>query len=127
MVSSVQNACAAYLDAWQRKDLQGIVACLHPEVQFKSPNESTRGRDMYVPGAQRFLSLVDRVEVRAKFLSQDGAMFVLDFHCLQPIGVCPTAELVGFKDGLIYQDEIFFDARPFEALMRAKVAGSVEK
>ncbi len=36
------------------------------------------------------------------------------------IGVCRTAELMTFKDGLISGIELFFDARPFEKLRQSQ-------
>jgi len=53
-------------------------------------------------------------------------MFVYDFVCAEPIGVCRTAEFVTLKDGLIGSLEIFFDPRPFEKLMQSQ-AGRREK
>jgi len=122
MTSTIQRVCAAYLDAWQRKDIDALLACLHPDVQFKSPTAATSTRQTYASGALRFFALFDRIDIRAKLFSEDTAMFALDFNCIKPIGVCPTAELIRFKDGLIHEDEIFFDARPFEALAGVKAA-----
>ncbi len=122
MSNSVEKACKAYLYAWQNKDIDGVSACVHPDIQFKSPNAATTGRDAYLKAAARFFPLFDRIEIREEFYSGNGAMIALDFNCMQPIGLCPTAELIGFRDGLIFRDQLFFDARPFEALMRARAA-----
>jgi hypothetical protein len=59
--------------------------------------------------------------------SGDRAMFAYDFICRDPIGVCRTAELVRFQDGLIRDIELFFDARPFEAMQRAQAASAAPK
>jgi hypothetical protein len=122
MPDSVRELCERYFTAWQHKDLDGILRCLHPDVAFKSPNATTQGRDAYAAAARRFLPLIDRIEVRNTFTSPVAAMAAVDFYCIQPIGVCPTAELMALKDGLIAEDELFFDARPFEALARARAA-----
>ena len=124
MSDSVLKLVDRYYAAWQRKDLSGILTCLHPDVVFKSPNATTKGKDAYSAGAQRFLSLLERVEVRNTFYSADGAMAAADFYCIPPIGICPTAERMAFKDGLVVEDELFFDARPFGALTRSKVAAT---
>lgn len=122
MPDSIPKLVNRYYAAWQQKDLAGILTCLHPDVVFKSPNATTKGKDAYAAGAQRFLSILDRIDVRNTFYSADGAMVAADFYCIQPIGICPTAERMAFKDGLIVDDELFFDARPFEALSRSKAA-----
>jgi SnoaL-like domain len=120
MTASIEAACAAYLDAWARKDLDGIAARVHPDVRFKAPMQVLNGRDAYLAATARVFPLLERFETRAQFVAGDRAMFAYDFVCREPIGVCPTAELVRFQDGLIRDIELFFDARPFEALQRAQ-------
>jgi len=120
MTTSIEAASAAYLDAWARKDLEGIAARLHPDVHFMAPMQELNGRDAVLASAARVFPLLERFETRAKFVSRDRAMFAYDFICREPIGVCRTAELVGFEDGLIREIELFFDARPFEAFQRAQ-------
>lgn len=127
MQDSIRQICKRYYTAWQQKDLEGILACLHPDVAFKSPNSTTQGREAYAAGARRFLSLVDRIEVQRTFIDGDAAMVAVDFHCVQPIGLCPTAERMTLKDGLIIEDELYFDARPFEALAKARGAAQGSK
>jgi hypothetical protein len=119
MTPSVQNLCERYYAAWQRKDLDAILGCLDPDVVFISPNATSRGRDAYAAATRRFLPLVTRVELRGTFVAHEGAMAALDFHCIEPIGISPVAELIGVKNGLIAQDQIYFDPRPFEAFARA--------
>jgi hypothetical protein len=57
-------------------------------------------------------------------VSGDRAMFAYDFICRDPIAVCRTAELLRFTDGLILDIELFFDARPFEAMQRTQAASA---
>ena len=127
MPHSVRELCERYYDAWQHKNLQGILGCVHPQIAFKSPNATTQGRDAYAAAARRFLPLVDRVEVRKTFTDTDAAMVAVDFHCIQPVGPCPTAERMKLRDGLIVEDELYFDPRPFEALARARAAAQAVK
>ena len=119
---SNQNAevVGKYVNAWERRDLTAITVVIHPEIQFKSPTASMHGRNKYVEATARFLPMLERVELRAQFVSDKGAMLAYDFVCREPIGACPTAELVRIKDGLIYVSEVFFDARPFEAFAKAQ-------
>ena len=127
MPDSARELCERYYDAWQQKNLEEILGCVHPEIAFKSPNATTRGRDAYAAAAKRFLPLVDRVEVRQTFTDTDAAMVAVDFHCIQPVGLCPTAERMKLRDGLIVEDELYFDPRPFEALARARAAAQAVK
>src|SRR5690348_11132164 len=50
---SVRELCERYYTAWQNKKLDGILACLHPDVVFKSPNAATHGREAYASAARR--------------------------------------------------------------------------
>jgi len=109
----------AYLKAWDSKDLEGIAKYLHPEVHFIGPMTEMTGKEKVLQSAKRLFGLLETLEVRSKFASGDHAIFTYDFVCADPIGVCRTAELMTFKDGLISRIELFFDARPFEKLMQS--------
>jgi SnoaL-like domain len=127
MQKSIDSNCAAYLDAWSQKDLDGIAVHLHPDVDFKGPMQELKGREAVLTSAKRIFPVLERFEVRARFVSGDRAIFVYDFVCREPIGVCRTAELVKFQDGLIRNIELFFDARPFEAMQRAQANRDTQK
>jgi hypothetical protein len=127
MLKSIESNCAAYLDAGSSKDLDGIAVHLHPDVHFKGPMQELSGRDAILASSKRVFPLLERLDVRGKFVSGDRAMFAYDFVCREPIGACRTAELVRFQDGLIRDIELFFDARPFEAMQRAQAASAVQK
>ncbi|MGH7936549.1 MAG: nuclear transport factor 2 family protein [Chthoniobacterales bacterium] len=122
MAKSNAEVCAAYLDAWTRKDIERFAALLHPDIHFKSPNAETDGRDKFLAATARFLPLVERIDTRAQFVAGDRAMFAYDFVCIAPIGISPTAELLRLENGLVRESEIYFDARPFEAFARAQAA-----
>jgi ketosteroid isomerase-like protein len=124
---SIESNCAAYLDAWSRKDLDGIAVHLHPDVHFKGPMQELNGREAVLASSKRIFPLLERLEVRARFVSGDRAMFAYDFVCRDPIGACRTAELVRLQDGLIRDIELFFDARPFEAMQRAQADRAASK
>jgi hypothetical protein len=124
MSKSIESNCTDYLNAWSRKDLDGIAARLHAEVHFKGPMQELNGRDAVLAASKQIFPLLERLDVRAQFVSGERAMFAYDFVCREPIGVCRTAELVHFQDGLIRDIELFFDARPFEAMQRARAAAA---
>jgi hypothetical protein len=127
MPKSIDSDCAAYLEAWSRKDLDGVAVHLHPDVHFKGPMQEINGREAVLASSKRIFPILERLDVRARFVSGDRAMFAYDFVCRDPIGVCRTAELVRFQDGLIRDIELFFDARPFEAMQRAQAASGAKK
>ena len=122
-----ESNAAAYIDAWSRKDLDAIAAHLHPAVHFKGPMQELNGRDAVLAAAKAIFPVLERMDIRGQFVNGDRAVFVYDFICRQPVGVCRTAELVRFEDGLVRDTELFFDARPFEAMQRAQAAGTTAK
>jgi hypothetical protein len=103
----------AYLAAWQKKDLAGIGEHLHADVHFKGPMSETTGKDAFLAAAQRIFPPLQSLTVRHTFASGGAVAAIYDFNCAAPIGVCRTAELITFQDGLISGVELFFDARPF--------------
>jgi ketosteroid isomerase-like protein len=111
---------ASYADAWGRKDLDAIVACMDTHVHFVGPNVKADGRDAYRASTELFLKLVERVEVRAHLRQGNRAMLAYNFICRAPIGTSPVAELVHIADGRIRSSEIFFDTAPFAAFARAQ-------
>jgi ketosteroid isomerase-like protein len=119
MSASIESRCKSYLEAWSRKDLEGVTAHIHPDVHFKAPMQEFEGRDAYVTATTRVFPLLERLDVRGQFISGDRAVLIYDFVCRPPIDVSRTAEMVRFQDGLIRETELFFDARPFEAMQKA--------
>lgn len=120
MSMSIESEAITYIDAWSRKDLEGIGARLHPDVHFKGPMQELNGREAVLTSAKRIFQLLERMDIRGRFVAGNRAMFAYDFVCREPIGVCRTAELVQFDGKLIRDIELFFDARPFEAMQRAQ-------
>lgn len=119
MPKSIESRCASYLDAWSRKDIEALAALVHPDVRFKAPMQEFEGRDAYITATARVFPLLKRLDVRGQFVSGARAVLIYDFVCLPPIDVSRTAEMIRFDDGLIRETELFFDARPFEAMQKA--------
>ena len=124
MTNDLLRTGEAYLSAWDKKDLAGIAKYLHPEVHFLGPMAETTGKERFLQSAQRMFGLLKALKVRSKFASGNQAAFTYDFVCADPIGVCRTAEVITFKDGLIGGIELFFDARPFEKFMQSQEQAS---
>jgi hypothetical protein len=120
------NIAAAYADAWARKDLDAIVASMGEGVGFSGPNVKAVGRAAYRASTERFLSLVERVAVRACISCGYQAMLAYDFVCHDPIGNVPVAELVQIAGGRIVGSEIFFDTAPFAAFAKAQRSAARE-
>ena len=127
MSTSIESGCVSYLEAWSRKDLKGVAALIHPNVHFKAPMQELEGRDAYLAATARVFSILDKLDARAHFVSGDRAVLIYDFVCVPPIGVSRTAEMIQFEGGLIKDSELFFDARPFEAMQKAMAGKATTK
>jgi ketosteroid isomerase-like protein len=110
----------SYLAAWRNKDLKGIGEHLHPDVRFIAPSAMATGKGPFLAAAERVFRLLRSLEVQATFASGDQAVAIYDFKCVEPIGNCPTAELLTLRDGQITQTQLFFDPRPFDKLAKPK-------
>jgi hypothetical protein len=106
-------SAAAYYKAMADKDLAGMARRLHLDVRLVTPMEELTGKEAVLEAAKRLLPLINSIQVRGKFGSEDQAMLTYDMDFAAPIGVCRAAALMTFKDGLIMRNEIFFDSRPF--------------
>lgn len=106
-----------YLRAWDEKDLATIGEHLHPDVHFKGPMAELTGKEALLASTERIFRLLQSLKTRAVFSTGDKVAAFYDFNCIDPIGCCRTAELLTFRDGLIIETEIFYDARPFEKFM----------
>ncbi len=122
MSNDVLASAEAYLKAWDNKDIEEIAKYLDPDVHFIGPNADVTGRDMVLQAAKRMFRILRSLKVRSQFASGNQAIFTYDFICADPIGVCRTAELMTFKNGLIAKIELFFDPRPFEKLVPSQDA-----
>jgi hypothetical protein len=108
-----------YLQAWNRKDLAAIEGLIADGVAFRGPMAETTGRQAFTNAVAKMFPLLQRIDVRHVYGDADHTVAVYDFVCAPPIGKCRTTELLRFESGRICASELFFDARPFEALMRA--------
>ena len=103
----------AYYEAMADKDLSGMARHLHPDVRLVSPMEELIGKEVVLAAIKPPVNLIKSIKVHAKFGSEDQAMLTYDMEFAEPMGICRTAALMSFKEGLIARSELFFDARPF--------------
>jgi len=109
-----------YLNVWKEKNTDAIAALIHPEVHFKGPMAEFEGKDQFLAACHRMFPMLREFRVRSTAASENQVVAIYDFVCIEPIGVCRTAELITFDDDLIRGVELFFDARPFEKIAQAK-------
>lgn len=114
MVQKNIATAQAYYQAIQDKDVSSLEKYLHPDVIVTSPLDSLVGKAAVLNALKQFMPHVKSFTIRAKCGADNYVMLACDVEYPAPIGILKTAVLMTFKDGLIFRNEIFFDARAFE-------------
>ena len=104
----------AYYTAMAEKNITEVAQYLHPDVRLISPFAIVESKEAVVQAAKGFSSLFKTINIRAAFSSDDQVMLTIDFDFPAPIGILRSAILMTFRDGLIIENELFFDTRVLE-------------
>ncbi len=107
-------SAVAYYQAINNKDLSTIEKYLHPEVRLIGPLADIKGKEAVLNSVKNLLSFSNKLTIRDQFGTGDKVMLAYDVSFPAPIGLSRAAVLLTFREGLITQYELFFDARPFE-------------
>jgi len=112
----MNNATIAreFYTAMGNKDIAAIALHVHPDIQWASPMGKSSGKDAYLESVKGFMNFFKTLTIRAACGSEDHAMIAYNLEFPAPIGLVPTAALMTFKDCLISNIELLYDARPFE-------------
>ncbi|MGH9572851.1 MAG: nuclear transport factor 2 family protein [Candidatus Acidiferrales bacterium] len=106
----------AYYLAMKHNDPENMALYLHENVRVTSPLGEVAGKERVLESAKGLMIHIMDMDIKARFASGNQVMLVYVLECSHPIGTCPTAALMTFKDGLIVSNNLFFDPRPFEKL-----------
>ena len=102
-----------YYSAMLAKDFDKMASYLDDAVQIISPLSTVNGKNDVVHAAKNFAALLQDVQIRSEFSSDNQIMFAYDMILPEPIGRLRAALLMSFNDQLISKIELFYDARPF--------------
>lgn len=117
---TTKTTVQTYLRGWKQKDPAAIAGVLSDTVTFRGPMAQTEGREAFMAAVMGMFPMVKDIEPRGLFFDGDQAVAIYDFVCPEPIGLCRTAERLTIEGDKLVASEVFFDARPFEALARAR-------
>jgi len=107
------DTAVAYYQAMNDKNVDGMAKQLHPNVELISPMDHIKGKDAVLEAAQKLFKPIKSIEIHRKVSDADHAVLAYDMKFEEPIGICRTAAVMTFRDGLIARNELFFDASPF--------------
>jgi hypothetical protein len=103
-----------YYQHMLNKNFENMEKCLHAEVNFIGPLAEMSGKSAVVKAAKNLSTILESIEIRSKFCTENQIMLAYDFIFPQPIGKLRAAVLMEFKHQLISKIELFYDAKPFE-------------
>ncbi len=96
-----------------RKDVAQLAQYVHPDIKFTAPLANFSGKDTLLESARAYVNSFESLNIRESFSNEEQVMLVKDVRCHAPIGKLTAAVLMTFKEGLISEIELLFDARPF--------------
>lgn len=103
----------SYYNAMLKKDFDTMSSYLHEDVYFIGPLGEMQGKDAVVSAAKNLSQILQGIDIRSKFKTDNEIMFAYDFMFPEPIGKLRAAVLMEFSDKQISKIELFFDGRPF--------------
>jgi hypothetical protein len=103
-----------YYNAMLAKDFEKMASYLHDNVHFIGPLAEMHGKDAVVTAAKNFGGILQDIQIRSRFSSDNQIMFAYDMVVPAPIGKFRAAVLMEFTDGFISKIELFYDASHFQ-------------
>ena len=112
MEPDIRTLALEYNRAFGDGDLKRVAEMLHPDLEFDGTvARPTRGRDAYMSGLPRLVSVLKRNDLRDVVVDGDRAFILYDFVTDTPAGAVLSGELVTFEGGLIRKITLLFDWR----------------
>lgn len=112
-MSITKDKAREYYIALGKKDFSTVEKFLHPQVQFKGPLSEMSGKEAVLENIKKFGSLFESLKIQDYFGEDEKAVVIYHVFFPSPIGAQSSVALLNFKNDLITNIELFFDARPF--------------
>jgi hypothetical protein len=112
MGKNIRELAIQYNRAFGEGRLDAVKEMLHPNLTFDGTANATKGRDAYMSGLPRLVSVLERNELIDLIVDGNRAFILYDFVTATPAGRVLSGELVTFDDdGLITKITLLFDHR----------------
>ncbi|MBV9887835.1 MAG: nuclear transport factor 2 family protein [Acidobacteria bacterium] len=108
------DTAVAYYQAMNGKNVDGMAKQLHADVELVGPMDNLKGKEAVLESATKLSKMLKGINIRTKVFDADHAVLTYEMHFDEPIGICRTAAVMSFRDGLIARNELFFDTAPFK-------------
>jgi len=112
MAYDIRKLAIEYNRAFGEGRLDDVATMLHPEVEFDGTARPTHGRDAYMSGLPRLVSVLERNDLKDVIVDGDRAFILYNFVTDTPAGAVLSGELLTFDSGgLITKITLLFDLR----------------
>jgi hypothetical protein len=112
MGDRIRELAVDYNRAFGEGRLDDVAELLHPDLEFDGTvAKPTRGRDAYMSGLPRLVSVLKRNDIRDLVVDGDRAFILYDFVTDTDAGPVLSGEFLVFEDGLIRKITLLFDWR----------------
>jgi ketosteroid isomerase-like protein len=109
----------AFFAAWTRKDFDRARSLLHDDLSFRGPIDTFTDADSYLRAIRQLSQIVTGAHRRKIFVDGDDVCVLYDLNTI-PVPRSPTAEWYQVREGRIASIQVYFDARPFAALVEGR-------
>ena len=112
MANDIRKLAIEYNRAFGEGRLDEVAKMLHPDVEFDGTAKPTHGRDAYMSGLPRLVSVLERNDLKDVIVDGSRAFILYDFVTATPAGGVLSGELLTFDaNGLITKITLLFDHR----------------
>jgi SnoaL-like domain len=111
MGDEIRALAIEYNKAFGEGRLDRVREMLHPDVEFDGTAKPTHGRDDYMSGLPRLVSVLERNELHDVIVEGNRVFILYDFVTASSAGRVLSGELLTFEGGLITKITLLFDHR----------------
>jgi ketosteroid isomerase-like protein len=112
-----RDVAERFFGAWSTGDFDTARMLLHDDLRFVGPLEQFDNADAYLAALRNLSQIVKAAEQEKVFVDGDDVCVLYNLVTNTPAGTAPTAEWYHLRDGRIASVRVYFDARPFAAML----------
>jgi hypothetical protein len=106
-----------YVKHLRSKDLVNQRRLLRDDLSFEGPFDHFERADDYHQALSHLLPIVDDIDVKKVFVDGNDVCLIYDMVTSTPVGTSPVVEWHTVADDKISAIRVYFDARPWAAVM----------
>lgn len=112
-----KDVVAGFQAAMGKGDLKAARAFLADNLSFVGPLDRFSSPDPYLAALGQLAPMIERIDMKRMFAEGEEVALFYDLVTKTPAGTAPCAEWYRVKGNKITHIQVYFDARPFAAMM----------